>query len=192
MPDYQYVEVHRPSSLSDYEDFAFQKLDGDLGPMLEKELEVDLGITEPAAKRRALEWLKSMNRKLIGEFREGRNRAKITVTPATPPSISQLTSSITSPAGTSSASGRQDSQHLEFCTNEMLFGMYSEVPYEDSSICQSGEPFSIDDFDLNYLKYLPMTMEVEVSPPDSGYGTMSTSTSTKQSGKRMAESSDEP
>ncbi|KAK4446989.1 hypothetical protein QBC34DRAFT_410737 [Podospora aff. communis PSN243] len=194
-PFYHYEEVHRPSSLSDYEDFASRKTDGDLRAMLEQRLETDVGITEPEAKRRAVDWFKSMNRKLLGDFRRSRRRAS-TSTSATRPTIYQSTRSTAPPASSSPRdSSRQPTPGL--IADEGLLDIYSEIDAEDLLLGQFdgfhslGELLPLEDFELGYFSHLPLTLEVEVPSTDSGYGTMTGSSTTNESGVCPPESGDE-
>ncbi|KAM7191660.1 hypothetical protein V8F33_008756 [Rhypophila sp. PSN 637] len=101
-PFYEYAEVqpHLPAtseSLSGFQEYALQRIDGDLRPALEKGLETDLGISKAADQRRAVEWAKGILRKLLEDFTGDRFQRAATLRLA-PPTAQQLQSIENRPA----------------------------------------------------------------------------------------------
>lgn len=185
-PVYEYVEVRRPSSLSDYEEYALGEMDGDLLPVLEQELEAHLGILEPADKQKAVEWLKGLNRRLLNNFRTKRRHIDTTASRAYRAGHVQPTSTVTPPVAISRANTELEPLGLtpEWSTEEeQLFEISPDTVYAEPFLTTGiggsfglAESISLDGFDLDYGHRALVTMEMETSVlgPDSAYGSMST------------------
>ena len=162
-------------------------MDGDLRPTLEQGLETHLGIFEPAIKRRAVEWLKGMNCRLMDDFRRKRRRHNRAASPERLPGNHNLIGTVASPMATISGNTQPHHPGLtsEWSTEEeQLFEISPDTVYAGafSLTAEAGgsfdfdEPNFVDDFDFDCWHRIAVTPAVEPSPSgsDSGYGSMST------------------
>ncbi|KAK4209698.1 hypothetical protein QBC37DRAFT_485899 [Rhypophila decipiens] len=199
-PFYEYAEVQQPQlpatseSLSDFQEYALQRIDGDLRPALERGLEIDLGISKAADQGRAVEWAKGILHKLLEDFTRDRFRRHAAASSFAPPTEQQLQSggetrpaaAVTplilhnTAANSADSSGWQLEQPPPPILSSDQWSAEEERFFEISpdTVCVDEEEHvtNMNDFDFyqNIILEMGRSQPPLLQPTDSAYGSAST------------------